>query len=210
MSGIDIAKSIFVALNIPSVLSLLDGGRVYLFNRPINSPNKDVIIDVISDKEVNVNIHAPNLETHGDQTIPDLASFDLISKSIMDIIGVADNTALPIRDKDGHWYTKIVLPVEENLTTVELINVTHIDDGYGGFTPNYDVHWAGLAYKTNISRGPQVNVEAGVYRLNEQATWILPESANPEKNMTLLSDYGDYVINGIVPSWVISTVRKDG
>lgn len=209
MSGIDIVTGIFKLLNVPSVTGLLDG-LVYKFNRPVNSNKRDIVISLPDNKSVDINIHVPNTELYNDQTTPDTITFKVITDAVLAIVGNVWNTGIPKRDADGSWYVNINLPIQGNVVDVSLIENTGVSDGYGGYTATESVFWTGKALRMEMAKGSQLDINVGRYEFNMRCNWLLPSVASPQKNMEVHASDGQYVINGIIPEWVVSTFRKDG
>jgi len=228
MSGLDIATSIFRLLNVGSVTSKTDG--IYKFNRPINSRNKDIVISIpeynagqFNTGYVDINIHVPNLDITNDQTNPDLVTMKSIVDSITPLISSVPGYSLssriigiPVRDSDGQWYCNIRIAfvgIDENAgKDVKLVLLSAVSDGYGGFTASRSDVWTGKGAIMEISKGNQLNINAGRYEFNMKTDWLLPFDATPEKYMVLVSNEGEYTIRGIIPDggmWRINTVRKD-
>jgi len=216
MSGISSSISIWRVLNVPSVIGLLDGG-LYRYNRPINSRKRDVVISTPEQGKVDINIHVPNLVLQDDQTNPDLAQMKLITDAVLTLLSGYDfdKVGLPQRDADGQWFCQIRInynSVDAGLS-VELWSLTRVDDGYGGFTVTKSLQWSGIAQQVDIKRGSQLQVAAGRYEFNLETDWLLPQDAEPQKFMHLITAEGEYVINGIIPEaggWRLNTRRKDG
>jgi hypothetical protein len=216
MSGISSSIAIWQTLNVPSVIGLLDGG-LYRYNRPINSRKRDVVISTPEQGKVDINIHVPNLVLQDDQTNPDLAQMKLITDAVLSLLSGYDfdKVGLPQRDADGQWLCQIRInynSVDAGLA-VELWSLTRVDDGYGGFTATKALHWSGIAQQVDIKRGSQLQIAAGRYEFNLETDWLLPQDAEPQKFMHLITAGGEYVINGIIPEaggWRLNTRRKDG
>ena len=216
MSGISSSISIWRVLNVPSVIGLLDGG-LYRYNRPINSRKRDVVISTPEQGKVDINIHVPNLVLQDDQTNPDLAQMKQITDAVLTLLSGYDfdKVGLPQRDADGQWFCQIRInynSVDAGLS-VELWSLTRVDDGYGGFTVTKSLQWSGIAQQVDIKRGSQLQVAAGRYEFNLETDWLLPQDAEPQKFMHLITAEGEYVINGIIPEaggWRLNTRRKDG
>lgn len=230
MSGLDIATSLYRLLNVTSVSSLLDGG-IYKFNRPINSRKRDIVISIpeyvsgqFNKGFVDINIHVPNLELQSDQTNPDLA----IMKSIVDMVTPLISTipgyslsvsipGIPVRDSDGQWYCNIrivFIGIDDNEgQDVSLVLLSAVPDGYGGFNAQRSTVWSGKGAMIDVSKGDQLNLNAGRHEFNMKTNWLLPIDSAPEKYMVLVTSEGEYTIRGIIPDsglWVVNTVRKDG
>jgi hypothetical protein len=216
MSGISSSIAIWRVLNVPSVIGLLDGG-LYRYNRPINSRKRDVVISTPEQGKVDINIHVPNLVLQDDQTNPDLAQMKVITDAVLSLLSGYDfdKVGLPQRDADGQWLCQIRInynSVDAGLA-VELWSLTRVDDGYGGFTATKALHWSGIAQQVDIKRGSQLQIAAGRYEFNLETDWLLPQDAEPQKFMHLITAGGEYVINGIIPEaggWRLNTRRKDG
>lgn len=215
MSGISSSIAIWQVLNVPSVIGLLDGG-LYRYNRPINSRKRDVVISTPEQGKVDINIHVPNLVLQDDQTNPDLAQMKLITDAVLSLLSGYDfdKVGLPQRDADGQWFCQIQINyynVDAGLS-VELWSLSRVDDGYGGFTATKALVWSGLAQQVDVKKGSQIQVAAGRYEFNLETDWLLPQDASPEKFMHLITEEGEYVINGIMPDsggWRLNTRRKD-
>lgn len=239
MTGIDIVDFLWTQLNVPSVTSLLGDGKVWKHNRPKNSPFVDVVISVpdynATEKTsgfVDVNVHSPNLENYypipggtEDDTFPDLAVLRNVTNALMPLIVSSGDYSLearipgiPIRDKDGHWYSNIRIAftaINPDLAMpAELFNEVITPDGYGGNTINYVSHWTGVAAQENFGTNRQDSIQAGEFVLHLDSDWLVPAVAAPQKGMQLVAENGTYVINGITPEgdafWRLKTTRRDG
>lgn len=229
MSGLDIATSIFRLLNVVSVISKADG--IYKFNRPLNSRKKDVVISIpeynsgqFNTGYVDVNIHVPNLELPNDQTSPDLVSMKSIVDAITPLISSIPGYSLssriigiPVRDSDGQWYCNIrigFIGIDDNAgKDIKLVLLSAVGDGYGGYTASRTDFWTGKGAVLELSKGNQLNINAGRHEFNMKVDWLLPFDATPEKYMVLLTDEGEYTIRGIVREgglFRVSSVRNDG
>ena len=216
MSGISSSIAIWQTLNVPSVTALLDGG-VYRYNRPINSRKRDVLISTPEQGKVDINIHVPNLVMQDDQTNPDLAQMKLITDAVLSLLSGYDfdKVGLPQRDSDGQWFCQIRINYDEAEDIgidVELVELSRVSDGYGGFTSSRSVVWTGQARQVDIKKGSQAVVAAGRYELNMESDWILPIDAPVSKDTLLVTAEAEYVIQGIIPdsgNWRINTKRKD-
>lgn len=236
MSGLDISILIYNLLNVPEVLSTLGSGEVYRFNRPINSRERDIIIAIpeynsdrftsayISRGFVDINIHVPNLHLEADQTSPDLATMKLITDAVLSRIKSTDDVTLdvripgvPLRDADGQWFCNIRIGffaqdprTSQNIT---LIDICGCEDGYGGYTPCLKPTWSGKGTMLDPVKGSQMDMAAGKFRMEMEVDWIVPEESVPSKGNILMSDYGEFVVRGIVPEngfLRLNTKMKDG
>lgn len=231
MSGLDISIALFELINVPSVTSLLDGGKVYRFNRPINSRQRDVVISIpeynagqFNTGYIDINIHVPNLELQGDQTSPDLATMKLITDAVLALVGTQSGYSLtaripgiPVRDSDGQWYCNIRLAftlIDPELgIDASLVSLSSVSDGYGGYTSVPTTVWTGKVAQVDIAKGNQLSTDISRFDFNLRSDWILPKEAMPQKYMHLVTVEGKYVIRGIVPdgyNWRVHTYRKDG
>src|SRR5690606_25035087 len=216
MSGISSSIAIWRVLNVPSVIGLLDGG-LYRYNRPINSRKRDIVISTPEQGKVDINIHVPNLVLQDDQTNPDLAQMKLITDAVLNLLAGYDfdKVGLPQRDADGQWFCQIRINYDEAEDIgidAELVELSGVSDGYGGFTSSRLAVWTGQARQVDIKKGSQVVVAAGRYELNMDSDWILPIDAPVRKDTLLVTAEGEYVIQGIIPdsgNWRINTKRKD-
>lgn len=220
MSGIDISITLFKIINVPAVTTLLGGGKVYRFNRPINSNKPDVVIATSNDlTEVYVNVHVPNLKLEGDQTTPDLAKMQSITNAIVPLISSVaglsiKSVGVPIRDNDGHWFAQTTLsyaiqsPSDRVSVTYYELNST--EDGYGGVTVSRSSVWTGTATITKRYGGDKRSSSAGVTTINAEVDFL--SERVPQKDYQIDTTEGTYVIRGISRQnglWLINAVRKD-
>lgn len=234
MSGIDIVLSVFHLLNVPSVTVLLGEGEVWRHNRPENSPNVDVVISIpeynaseFNTGYLDVNVHAPNIEGYKplgteDLTFPDLVTMKAVVDQIIPLLTSASLNldvripGIPIRDKDGHWFTNIrvgfsKIPTDGGVS-VTLYRLNRVSDTCGGYGNTRTSMWSGLASKVDIAGGSQLNIVAGSYEFNLSCAFIVPGTVTPQKNWQLVTSEGTYVINGIIPQgtfWRLNATRKD-
>lgn len=235
MSGIDVALDVFRLLNVPSVTGLLGNGKVWRHNRPMNSPNVDVVVSIpeynageFNTGYLDVNVHVPNLKGYKplgteDTTFPDLVKLDAVVDAILPLLVSSDFDlsvripGIPIRDKDGQWFANIRVGFSQINpdagVSATLWRLYRVSDGYGGFTNSRTQVWSGIASQVDVSGGSQLNINAGRYEFNESSAFILPGAANVQKNMQVVTSAGIYVINGIVKQGTftrVSVTRKDG
>lgn len=232
MSAIDLVISYYQLLNVPSVTNLLGGGRIWRYQRPLNSDKVDVVISVpeyvggsFNVSDVEVNVYAPNLQGFEplgfpDPTHPNIVTLLSVTNAILALLSGSDVMVAGklVQDKSGVWYSNIVVRVTEidlGLSVpASLWKSTAAADGYGGALAVFEQAWSGRASQDNISSSDQLEVNAGRYEMLMQCDWLVPKSeVTPQKNMELRTGEGDYVIRSIVPEsglWRITTVRKDG
>lgn len=233
MSGIDVVLDVFRLLNVSGVTSLLGSGKVWRHNRPLNSPNVDVVISMpeynagqFNTGYLDVNVHAPNIEGYKplgteDTTFPDLVKLDQVVDAILPLLVSASYSlepripGIPIRDKDGQWFANIRVGFSQIPTTgvsVSLYRLDRVADGYGGFGNTRTLVGTVTASKVDVGGGSQLNINAGRYEFNETSSFIIPNTYTPQKNMQLQTSEGIYVINGITKAgtfWKLSVTRKD-
>lgn len=233
MSAIDLVISFYRLLNVPAVTGLLLGGKVWRYQRPLNSDKADVVISVpeyvggsFNVSDVEINVYAPNLKNfepigHPDPTHPDVVRLKAITEAILTLLdGYSVKVAGKlIQDKSGVWYSNIVVEVTEidlGLSVpATLWTASKVVDGYGGSTATFSQTWSGRAAQDNISKPDQLEVNVGRYEMPLRCDWLIPaDEVTPQKNMELRTDEGEYVIRSIVPEiggglWRITTVRKD-
>ena len=235
MSAIDLVISFYRLLNVPTVTGLLLGGKVWRYQRPLNSDKVDVIISVpeyvggsFNVADVEINVYAPNLKNfepigHPDPTHPDVVRLKAVTEAILSILdGYSVKVAGKlIQDKSGVWYSNIVVELSEvnpDLgTEATLWKSSATTDNYGGATATFTQVWSGLAAMDNARKDDQLDLIAGRYEMPFRVDWLLPDNGSiviPQKNMELRTDEGEYVIRSIIPEesmglWRIITVRKD-
>lgn len=231
MSGIDTIISFNQLLNVPLVTSLLGGGGVWRYQRPLNSPNVDVVVSMpeyvggsFNTAQVEINVHAPNIQGfepigQPDPIHPDVAKLKTVTNAVLSLLGgyTLKVAGKVVQDADGHWYSNIVVIVGEidqnEGIDIQLFALTSVPDGYGGSVATDTIQWSGKAAQQNIASGSQININAGRYEFNLKCDWLVPDSVTPQKNWQLRTDEGVYVINGIKPEvdssyWRLSTARK--
>lgn len=231
MSAINTVISFYRLLNVPAITGSLGDGKVWRYQRPLNSDNVDVVISVpeyvggsFNVSDVEINVYAPNIQNfeplgYPDPTHPDVVKLKAVTEAILTLLGgysvkVAGKL---IQDKSGVWYSNIVVQVEQiddDLSIpVTVMEVVGTSDGFGGMTVTYDLVWSGQAAQVNIADGSQLSSMGAKYDLNLKSDWIVPRSeVTPQKDMEIRTDEGAYIINGIKPIgryWQISTYRKD-
>lgn len=118
----DVARDIRSLINVPEVLTAIDGD-IWQFVRPINSDRADIVIgvmgidnDYIQNANVNVLIHVPNIQVTKGPLIdwqPDQGRFnalcDIIAPLLDNQYKETFHTNLAtygnlFRDKDGSWF----------------------------------------------------------------------------------------------------------
>lgn len=233
MTAIDIVISLYQILNVNAVTSLLGSGKVWQHNRPLNSPYTDVVISVpeyinsdMTTGYVDINIHTPNprnlkpINTE-DFTFPDMPKLKSVTDAVLPLISNLDGynvviAGVPIRDKDGQWYSQIRLNFQLENTNlskeIELYHVNSSSDGFGGVNTTSVKYWGGNASQQNIGSGTQLNINSGRYEFNLRCDWVVPDSVSVSKNSQIIAPDGIYVINGIKPEgsyFRLSAVRKD-
>lgn len=231
MSGIDTVIDFYQVLNVPSITSLLNGGGVWRYQRPLNSTFVDVVVSMpeyvggsFNVSQIEINVHSPNIQNFEpigipDPTHPDVAKLREVTNAIIPLLGgyTLKVAGKVVQDTDGHWYSNIIVVVgeinPELAIDATLWTMSRVSDSYGGFTPTYTQSWSGKASQINIASGDQLNIVLGRYEFNLKCDWIVPNEITPQKFMQLRTDEGVYVINGIIPEdqfWRLSTFRKDG
>lgn len=233
MSAIDLVISYYRLLNVPAVTSLLNGGKVWRYQRPLNSDKVDVVVSVpeyvggsFNVSDVEINIYSPNLEHfeplgYPDPTHPNVVVLQSVTNAILGLISGRDVKVAGklIQDPAGFWRSTIVVretEINPGLSTeVTLWESLLVPDGYGGSTATFGQVWSGLAAMDNISNADQLQENAGRYEMLMRCDWLIPETeVTPQKNMELRTAEGDYVVRSIAPDsaggmWRITTVRKD-
>lgn len=233
MSGIDFVIQFYQLLNVPAITDLLNGGMVWRYQRPLNSNRLDVVISTpeyiggsFNTAHVEINVHSPNVQNFSpygipDNTHPDIVKLRSVTDAILLLLSGRDIkvSGKVIQDKDGHWYSNIVVVVTEisidMSTPVELWQSTSLSDGFGGSTAVLSKVWSGLGAMDNIRKDDQLEQNSGRYEMIMRCDWLIPSSeVVPQKNMELRTDEGGYVIRSIIPEtggdlWRITTVRKD-
>lgn len=233
MSAIDLVISFYRLLNVPAITGLLGDGKVWRYQRPLNSDKVDVVISVpeyvggsFNVSDVEINVYAPNIQNfeplgYPDPTHPDVVKLKAVTEAILTLLdGYSVKVAGKlVQDKSGVWYSNIVVEVTEidqGLSTeVALWESSLVPDGYGGSTATFGQVWSGRAAQDNIRKDDQLEVNAGRYEMLLRCDWLIPsDEVTPQKNMELRTAEGDYVIRSIVPDsaggmWRITTVRKD-
>lgn len=233
MSAIDLVISYYRLLNVPAITGLLNGGKVWRYQRPLNSDKVDVVVSVpeyvggsFNVADVEINVYAPNLKNfepigHPDPTHPDVVRLKAVTEAILSILdGYSVKVAGKlIQDKSGVWYSNIVIreaEIDSGMSVdATLWESSLVPDGYGGSTATFGQVWSGLAAMDNISNADQLQENAGRYEMLMRCDWLIPEAeVTPQKNMELRTAEGDYVVRSIAPDsaggmWRITTVRKD-
>lgn len=233
MSGIDVVLDVYRLLNVTAVTSQLGSGKVWRHNRPLNSPNVDVVVSIpeynasqFNTGYLDINVHAPNIKNYKplgteDLTFPDLVKMDAVVDAIMPLLVSADYDltaripGIPVRDKDGTWYTNIRVGFSQIPTTgvaISLYSLSRVADGFGGFGNTRTLVGSVTGSKLDTGTGSQLNINAGRYEFNEQTSFIIPNTYTPQKNWQVQTSERVYVINGITKQgtfWRLSTTRKD-
>lgn len=216
MSGFDIATNLYQLLNVPSVLSTIDGS-IYKFNRPINSNVRDVVISIpeynagqINTGYVDINVHVPNLELALDQTTPDLIAMQATVDAILPLLTAVGKfdlsvriAGIPIRENNGQWHANIRVGfagVDDSLgADVELYELTNVSDSFGGHYSEQALVWEGKGAQVDFQKGSQLSVNSGKYDFNMRSDWLLPSDSGVADNMRIVAVSGVYVIHGIIP-----------
>lgn len=124
--AVDISREQLFALQTSNVLNIT--GNIYKYQRPLNSPLEDIVInslpmsnDQLQECIVNWNIHVPNLRLDfggkSDNSQPDTIRLKQLTKAIKDHLSEfwGDDAEYQfniqqenlIRDDDGTWYMNI-------------------------------------------------------------------------------------------------------
>lgn len=233
MSAIDLVISYYRLLNVSAVTSLLNGGKVWRYQRPLNSNYVDVVVSVpeyvggsFNVSDVEINIYSPNIENFHpigfpDNTHPDVSKLKSVTNVILGLLSGRDIKVAGklVQSASGDWYSNIVVretEINPGLSvSAALYESSSVSDGYGGGTAQFAQVWSGQAAMDNISNADQLQENAGRYEMLMRCDWLIPSNeVTPEKNMELRTDEGEYVIRSIVPEtggglWRIITVRKD-
>lgn len=219
MSGIDLVIDFYRLLNVPSITDLLDGGRVWRYNRPLNSDFTDVVISMpeyiggsFNTANIEINIHTPNIKNFEplgfeDVTHPNVLKLQEVTDAVLDVLGDVYNlktSGKVVRDKDGHWYSNIIVEVkdinEADSVDVELIEYISVDDGFGGVIPSSSVVWSGkgafISFANNVN---DLDESLGRYEMNRHAEIAIPSIVDVKKNMSLIISDDEYIIKGIRP-----------
>lgn len=227
MSAINNVISFYRLLNVASVTSAISG-KVWRYNRPLNSTKVDVVISTpeyiggaFNRVSVEVNVHSPNttisVDGINDSTHPSVAKLQEVTDIITNILSGYDFTVKGkiIRDVDGHWFSNNIIKLEEIDPSLGLPAVikelSSVDDNYGGTIVSESDYWQGAIAMVDISEGNQLNITAGTYRFNQRNEFIIPMVV--QRNMIIETIEGRYTINGIKPMggglWKASAIRYD-
>lgn len=227
MSGIDNVISFFRLLNVTPITSIIDG-KVWRYNRPINSDKVDIVISMpeyiggsFNRASIEINIHSPNMNIKNDgaddYTHPAVSKLQEVNDAVLTILDNYNFTVRGkiIRDNDGHWYSNNIIQIEEidaNLgVDANIIELIGTDDGYGGNTVSQTPYWSGNIAITDIDKGSQLTTNSMTYRFNQRNDFIAPMIV--QKNMIISTSEGKYTVLGIIPEglgfWRINAVRYD-
>lgn len=230
MSAIDLVISFYRLLNVPAITGLLGDGKVWRYQRPLNSDKVDVVISVpeyvggsFNVSDVEINVYAPNIQNfeplgYPDPTHPDVVRLKAVTEAILTLLdGYSVKVAGKlIQDKSGGWYSNIVVEVTEvnpGLSIpITLYSLESANDGYGGVTLSKVVEWTGEAAMTDTSKEDRRSVDGGVTSINLRTHFVFKSDVAPQKNMEVSTDEGVYVIRGISfdgDMWRLNTIRKD-
>lgn len=234
MSGIDIVIQFYRLLNVPSIVDLLEGGRVWRYSRPLNSDYTDVVISMpeyvggsFNIANVEINIHTPNLEEFypigfEDVTHPNVQKLQAVTDAVLEVLGSAYNlktSGKVIRDKDGHWYSNIIIEVKQinESESVDVIAVIYfsVDDGFGGVRYDASVSWEGKGVFLNFANNVNdLDESLGRYEMNQRAEIGIPSEVYIKKNMSLIIDNEEYIVQGFrpiigSPYTSVKTVKND-
>lgn len=237
MTSIDVCIEIYKRLNVPAVTSLLGAGKVWQHNRPVNSPNTDVVVSIPmfegnarSVSYVDVNIHTPNLKEYypiagEDPTFPDMAKFKQLTEAILPLLGSTAGFTLdvsipgvPVRDSDGQWFTNIragfKVPGGSESWAATLVTYASVSDGSAGHTSSRQNLWSGQVLRELVRDGHQLRDQAAHYAYIEQATWFVPLSAGEIPKAAVLEVGGReckiMAFTEMGGFWRVETASKDG
>lgn len=206
----EIVDGIYAKLNVAAITSLLDG-RIWRYNRPLNSKFRDIVVTADEDN-VTVRLHAPNPITRPigteDKTFPS-NEYRAIAVAVLNELGISNNTGQYIRDNSGEWYVSITFPVTSIIEQVTIQQLVTTRDNYGGYSAIWQPVAVVNAMQLNIKQGSQLNIN-GEYLLNMISDWQLPKSTEVKKSMRFVAPNGIYVIYGITTDNLVNTVRYDG
>src|SRR5690606_7070988 len=109
-------------VNAPAIISLLDGGGVWRYQRPLNSTFVDVVVSMpeyvggsFNVSQIEINIHSPNIQNFEpigipDPTHPDVAKLREVTNAVISLLSgyTLKVAGKVIQDTDGHWYSNII------------------------------------------------------------------------------------------------------
>lgn len=227
MSAIDSVILFYRALNVPALTGQING-KVWRYNRPLNSGKTDVVISspeyvggAFNRVNIEINVFTPNktqvIDGNNDTTHPDIPTLDRLTDIIVGLLSGYNFSVVGkvLRDKDGHWYSNNVIQLESIDPVLgmpaELYELTGVSDGYGGYTTGREQVWSGRVSMVDIKKGSQLNVDNSSNAFNQINDFIIP--VTPQKNYKLITNEAEYTILGITPEsvglWRIHTVRGD-
>lgn len=227
MSAIDSVILFYRALNVQPLTSQISG-KVWRYNRPLNSGKTDVVISTpeyvgssFNKVNVEINIFTPNpiltIDGKQDSTHPDVVKLDAVTDIITGLLSGYNFTVVGkvLRDKDGHWYSNNVIQLEQidpsQGIEADIFELTGVSDSYGGYTASSELFWTGNIAMVDVKKGSQVNTDNNSFDFNQSNDFILP--IIPQNNMKVVTSEGTYGILGIIPEtsglWRVNTFRYD-
>lgn len=228
MSAIDNVIFFYRLLNITAITSLIDG-KVWRYNRPVNSKKTDVIISspeyiggAFNKANIEINVHVPNIpmtiDGTPDPTHPNVVKLQQITNAITALLSGYNFTVVGkvLRDKDNqNWYSNNIIEITQidpvRGLPVEIYDLIAQADGYGGVTATRELAWSGRAVMVDVKKGSQVNTDNNSYAYHQVNDFILP--VIPQKNQKVVTSEGEYAILGITPEgsdlWRVNAYRGD-
>ncbi|MBB6109713.1 hypothetical protein SAMN05421821_105131 [Mucilaginibacter lappiensis] len=140
-NGFDMINDVRSLINVPAVLSLIDG-KIYPGTRPIGRTNKvDIVVNALGVNNnqlqkgtANINIYAPGIRTTQEdnsvQYLPDYAKLNAIVKVVTPLVEsqfrATFNTKVtdpgtPLQDADGNWLVSMQLSYQSIQTNYKNI-----------------------------------------------------------------------------------------
>lgn len=218
MSAIDVVIQFYRLLNVSRVTSLLNGGRVYSHSRPLNSTFTDVVITIpeyvggsFNKISVEINIHTPNLKNYNpigidDDTYPNTGVLKVVTDAVLELLEGYNLTTSGklIRDKDGHWYSNIIVDVqqinESESIEMQLLEYLSADDGFGGSVPYSNIVWTGSGVLLSVANNVNdFSEQLGRYEMNAHVEFAMPSTTLVKKNMSIRTLDGLYIVKGVRP-----------
>lgn len=175
-------------LTIFNQIKHLANGNVYLYSRPINSKNLDIVIN-----DDFVDIHSPNII---DSTYPNLQEFKETSESIKSELGFLHDAILS-KNQDGNWYASLShKDIDDVFVDVEMFNNVSIFDGYGGSVVSNELVWSGSVGVKSV--GSNYEYRGNQYNVLTTCEFIVPDMLKVNKNSFFVHNGVKYVVDKIV------------